>query len=194
MRIVFGILVYCAMMSSSYAITTAKNVDLSKYLGLWYEIARIPNSFQDFNKTSPCFNTTAEYKELKFNRISVTNTCHFFDGKNVVTEVGKAKAKVVDPLNNAKLSVNFVPLLKDILFLDSLFSGQYWILALGSTNSEGEYSWAVVGSPDSTKEKLVNAWILSRDPAFEYSADFETALKVLKKAGVQKEELIPSRR
>ena len=36
---------------------TVKYVDLKKYVGLWYEIAKIPNSFQDQCKKS----TTAKY-------------------------------------------------------------------------------------------------------------------------------------
>ena len=50
---------------------TVPQVDLDKYAGLWYEIARYPNSFE-----KDCAGVTAEYARREDGRISVTNTCH----------------------------------------------------------------------------------------------------------------------
>ena len=46
------------------------NIELNKYLGLWYELAHSPTFFQ----TSTDFNTRANYKLLKNGQISVKNT------------------------------------------------------------------------------------------------------------------------
>ena len=52
-------------------ITTVDSVDLNKYVGTWYEIAKIPNSFQD-----QCVkNTTATYKINNEGDIEVVNKC-----------------------------------------------------------------------------------------------------------------------
>lgn len=141
---------------SKKPITTVDHVDLDSYVGLWYEIQRIENEFQD-NEPSPgdgpCFNTTAEYSFLPKGKIGVQNTCYRQSG----AEVAKAKAKVVRGSNNAKLKVNFtgIPLLEWL----GIGNGDYWILALGGKNAENLYSWVLVGSPD-----LKYGWILSRTP------------------------------
>jgi len=103
------------------------NVDLSRYAGKWYEIAKYPNRFQ-----RGCVGATAEYSlSPDGKRVDVVNRC-----RDAVSGKGRSvrgKARVVDPVTNAKLSVTFFwP-----------FSGDYWIVALGE-----EYEYAVVGTPD----------------------------------------------
>ena len=115
-------------------------VDLNKYKGLWYEVAKIPNWFQ-----KKCLkNTTAEYSLRNDGKIKVVNSCIQSDGtKNVAEGV----AKVVDNISNAKLEVSFVRILGI-----QLFWGDYWIIGLGEN-----YDFALVGSPDRKY-----GWILSR--------------------------------
>jgi apolipoprotein D and lipocalin family protein len=113
-------------------------VDLSRYMGTWYEIAKYPNRFQ-----RGCDGATAEYALRPDGRVDVTNRCVEDGGGGKVRSV-RGVAKVVDPATGAKLSVTFFwP-----------FSGPYWILALGE-----RYEYAMVGSPD--REYL---WILAREP------------------------------
>jgi apolipoprotein D and lipocalin family protein len=118
---------------------TVPFVDLSRYTGLWYEIAAFPQSFQ-----KGCYNTTAEYSLRDDGKITVVNTCNkdSFDGK---LNVAKGKAKIEDKRSNAKLTVNFVWWLP-------WAKGDYWIIDLGEN-----YEYAVVGNPD---RKYL--WILSR--------------------------------
>ena len=114
------------------------SVDLSRYTGTWYEIAKYPNRFQ-----RGCVGATAEYTLAPDGkRVEVVNRCREIDtGKERSV---RGKARVVDPATNAKLSVTFFwP-----------FSGDYWILAVGA-----EYEYAVVGTPD---RKYL--WILARTP------------------------------
>lgn len=120
---------------------TVSQVDLSRYTGLWYEIARYPNSFE-----SGCEAVTAEYALLDNGRIQVVNTCrqNRVDGPKRDT-VGTAR--VVDQETNAKLKVTFFP----------PFEGDYWIIEL-----DDDYNWAVVGEPS---RRLL--WILSRTPTLD---------------------------
>lgn len=119
---------------------TVNSVDLQKYTGLWYEIAKIPNSFQ---RSCAC-NTTATYKIREDGRIDVINRCTEKDGS--VNEA-KGIAKVADTKTNSKLKVSFVR-----IFGFSLFWGDYWIIGL-----DKDYRYALVGSPDRKY-----GWILSR--------------------------------
>lgn len=111
-------------------------VDLSRYTGVWYEISRYPNRFQE-----DCVGSRATYTLRKNGKIAVLNECFegSFTGK---LRHAKGTAKVVDTKTNAKLKVSFFwP-----------FYGDYWIIDLGR-----EYEYAVVGHPDRTY-----LWILSR--------------------------------
>ena len=99
-------------------------VDLSRYIGVWHEVAHSPNFFQ-----RNCKNSTAEYQILSEGVISVFNTCQKFNGK-VSTISGTAK--VVDEAVPAKLKVRFSFYQK----------GDYWI-----TDLDENYQWAVVSSP-----------------------------------------------
>ena len=121
---------------------TVNQVDLKKYIGLWYEIAKIPNSFQE----QCAYGTTAEYKLLEDGNIQVINKCYTKDGE---ADVAEGLAKVVDKTTNSKLEVSFFSILGF-----RPFWGDYWIIGLADN-----YQWAVVGSPNRKY-----GWILSRTP------------------------------
>jgi apolipoprotein D and lipocalin family protein len=123
---------------ASAPLETVENVDLDRYLGLWYEIARYPNSFEE-----NCEGVTAEYARRDDGLISVTNTCRKGspDGE---TKVANGRAKVADEATNAKLKVSFF----------GPFWGDYWIIGLAE-----DYSLAIVGEPEGRY-----LWILSRTP------------------------------
>lgn len=122
--------------------TTVDSVDLKRYSGLWYEVARIPNTFQkDCNQE-----VTAFYVLRKDGKVDVINRCRDKNGK---IKESKGRAKVVDTRTNARLKVSFFRPLGI-----SLFWGDYWIIGL-----DENYSWAVVGTPN---RQL--GWILSRRP------------------------------
>jgi apolipoprotein D and lipocalin family protein len=121
-------------------LVTVNRVDLNKYVGLWYEIAKIPNSFQN----QCAYGTTAEYKLLEDSEIQVINKCYKSDGEQ---DVAEGLAKVVDKKTNSKLEVSFFS-----IFGFRPFWGDYWIIEL-----DDNYQWVVVGSPDRKY-----GWILSR--------------------------------
>ncbi len=140
----------------SVPMTVAPNFDLNRYLGLWYEIARFPFSFE-----KGCAGVTAEYALREDGKVNVLNTCHEGtpDGPVRVSE-GSATVE-----GNAQLSVGFVSFLPFI-------AGDYWVLHV-----EPDYSMAVVGAP-----KGSTGWILSRDKTLS-AAKYERALQVLRDNG-----------
>jgi len=124
-------------------LVTVKQVELKKYVGLWYEIAKISNSFQD----QCAYGTTAEYRINEDGDIIVTNSCYEEDGQ---PDVAEGLAKVVDKKTNSKLEVSFVS-----FFGIRPFWGDYWIIGL-----DENYQWAVIGTPSRKY-----GWILSRTPS-----------------------------
>ena len=121
---------------------TVKFVDLKMYAGLWYEIAKIPNSFQDHCK----YGTKAEYILREDGNIDVINSCYDEEGE---LDVAEGLAKVVDKNSNSKIEVSFVS-----IFGIHLFWGDYWIIGLGKN-----YEYAIVGHPERKY-----GWILGRTP------------------------------
>ena len=123
---------------------TVEYVDIQRYLGKWYEIAHLPNSFQ-----KGCNCSTAEYSLIDSTTLRVINSCNK-DSINGKLDQAKGKAFVVENSGNAKLRVQFFwP-----------FRGDYWIIELDKNN----YSYAVVGTP--SRKYL---WILARAPEMEES-------------------------
>ena len=120
---------------------TVAHVDLERYAGLWYEVARLPVRFE-----KGCQHVTAEYTLRPDGKVGVRNTCHQGSIGGPIT-TATATARAVDG-TNSKLKVQFFwP-----------FEGNYWILALDKT----DYRYALVGEP--SRESL---WILSRTPHLE---------------------------
>jgi apolipoprotein D and lipocalin family protein len=122
---------------------TVHYVDLERYSGTWYEVARYPNSFQ-----ADCEAVRATYT-LKSHKVAVLNECRL-GGPDGEVKSAKGTAFVVDKQSQSKLKVSFVPLLRHF----GIFAGEYWVLELDS-----DYRYALVG--DSQREYL---WILSRTP------------------------------
>ncbi len=130
---------------SAQEIKTVENVNLSKYVGLWYEVAKIPNRFQ-----KQCVKgTTAQYKLLPDGNIEVINSCLTKDGEK---DVAEGVARIVDKKSNSKLEVSFVS-----IFGLRLFWGDYWIIDIGDN-----YDYAVVATPSRKY-----GWILSRTPKLD---------------------------
>lgn len=125
---------------------TVDHVDLQRYAGRWYEIARVPNRFQ-----KQCAgDVTAEYELREDGRLDVVNRCTTRDGG---LDEARGIAKIEDRSSNARLKVSFVRFLGI-----SVFWGDYWILDLGD-----DYEYAVVGSPSRKY-----GWILSRTPTLDW--------------------------
>jgi len=133
-------------------------VELDRYLGKWYEIAKYPNKFQ-----KQCVgNTTATYSRKQNGRLEVLNECLKKDG---TMEAAKGEAKIADKQTNSKLKVRFAP--GFISFLPFVWAN-YWVIDLAP-----DYSYAVIGEPNRDY-----FWILAREPEM----DDATYQQILRKA------------
>jgi len=124
--------------NSMKPLETVNFVDLQRYTGQWYEIARYHHRFQE-----GCVGSTATYSLRDDGKINVVNECYDKSFSGELRAV-QGKAWVVDKETNARLKVSFFwP-----------FAGDYWIIDLGR-----DYEYAVVGHPG---RKYL--WILARTP------------------------------
>jgi len=120
---------------------TVEHVDIERYMGTWFEIAKLPQRFE-----KGLVGITATYSMLPHGKVRVVNKGYEGDF-NGGTRTARGRAKVIDTKTNAKLRVSFFwP-----------FTGDYWILELGK-----DYEYAVVG-----EESRKYLWILSRTPQMD---------------------------
>jgi len=142
--------------------TTVKALDLNRYLGTWYEIARFPHSFE-----KNLVGVTATYSLREDGKIEVLNQGY----KNTLNgERSKAvgKAKIPDKLEPGKLKVSFF----------WIFYADYFVLEL-----DENYQYAMIGS---SSDKYF--WILSRSPQME-PAVYEMLLEKARKRGYNLDKL-----
>lgn len=142
---------------ASEPLSSVPSVDLQRYVGTWYEQARMPMFFQ----RKCAANTTATYTLQSDGLIKVHNRCDTNEGSQI-DAVGVAKSV---PGSTSRLKVSFAP--KAISFLPFVWA-DYWVIDL-----DPSYRWAVVGEPE--KKYL---WVLSRDkslPQAELTAIVERA-------------------
>jgi apolipoprotein D and lipocalin family protein len=149
---------------STEAIPPVSNVNLEEYLGIWYEIARLPNWFEQ-----GLFNVTATYSLLDNGDIRVLNEGNK-ESEPDIRQKAEGRAWIPDK--------NMPGLLKVSFFL--WFASDYKIIKLDAK----DYRYAVVTS--NTKEFL---WILSRTPKMDDSL-YQEILDFCRKNGFRLEELI----
>lgn len=132
---------------------TVSRLDLNRYAGKWYEIARFPHSFE-----KGLVGVTATYTIRENGRIEVLNQGYkdHLDGK---LKSARGKAKLPDPSQPGRLKVSF------FLF----FYGDYFVLEL----DQEDYQWVMIGSSSPRY-----FWILSRTPVM----DEDTYQALLQKA------------
>jgi apolipoprotein D and lipocalin family protein len=130
------------------ALSTVPDLDLQRYAGRWYEIARYPNVFQ----RNCDRNVTATYAPLADGRISVVNACVKADGTTIRAEGVARRATREGPAS--QLEVRFAPAF--LSFLPFVW-GKYWVIDLAP-----DYTWAVIGDPG---RKYL--WVLGREPRMD---------------------------
>jgi len=143
--------------------TTVKELDLNRYLGKWYEIARFPHSFE-----RNLVGVTATYTLKDDGKIEVLNQGF----KNILDgERSKAigKAKIPNKLEPGKLKVSFF----------WIFYADYFVLELDAEN----YQYAMIGS---SSDKYF--WILCRAPQMDPSV-YNMLLDKARKRGYNLEKL-----
>jgi len=136
--------------------------DVSRYMGTWYEISKLPNWFQ-----RKCVQgTQARYKVLGPTQIEVNNKCTTASGEEIQA-IGLARPNGSG--RPAQLEVRFAPELTAWL---PMVWGAYWVLDL-----DPDYQLAAVGDP--SKSYL---WILSRTPVVS-AERYDAVLQRLKVMG-----------
>ncbi|WPB56577.1 lipocalin family protein [Xylophilus sp. GOD-11R] len=138
-----SILPLATLAAQPVAVPVVPHVDWPRYAGKWYELARLPNSFQ----RKCAANVTAEYRALPDGRLQVVNQCDRSDASADIA-TGDARRTHGDA---GKLKVRFAP--RWLSWLPAVW-GDYWVFGL-----DEDYRTALVGTPD--REYL---WLLSRSP------------------------------
>ena len=121
-------------------VTPVKDFDINRYLGKWYEIARLDHSFE-----RGLNNVTAEYSLREDGGINVLN--QGFSIENQEWNSAEGRAYFVEEPNKGYLKVSFF----------RPFYGSYVIFELDSA-----YQYAFVCGPD--KSYL---WLLARSPRID---------------------------
>ncbi|HET6558517.1 MAG TPA: lipocalin family protein, partial [Prolixibacteraceae bacterium] len=143
--------------------STVKELDINRYMGTWYEIARFPHSFE-----KNLVGVTATYSLRDNGKIKVVNEGYkkTLDGKRSSAE---GKAKIPDKSEPGKLKVAF--------FWN--FYGDYYVLEL-----DKDYQWVMIGS---SSDKYF--WILSRTPQMDPDT-YNKLLSNARRRGYKLEKLI----
>ncbi len=155
-KIISGLFTLIAVSCSPayLAVDSVEEFDIERYMGKWYEIYRLPNSFEEGLE-----DITARYELMDDGKVLVTNEGRVKSDNSRIKQA-KGKAWIPDPKKPSKLKVSFFwP-----------FAGDYWVLKI-----DADYNNALVGDPSGKY-----LWILSRerrpDPAIinelkEYASD-----------------------
>ena len=115
--------------------SVAPNLDLERFQGRWYEVARIPRDYDQ-----RCHDTTADYRLVAPGKLELHHRCRLRSATGSLSEF-VAPATVEDPAVPAKLTLDL-----------GLYRGAYWVLEVGK-----DYDYALVGHPS-----LTMLWVLSR--------------------------------
>lgn len=168
-----GILGGCAGIESKESLHTVTSVDLGRYAGTWYEIARLPMWFQRH-----CVDSKAVYTVRSDGRLGVHNECVTDSGGR---DTADGVATVVDTQTNARLMVVFDNWFARLF--GSSREGNYWIFDL-----DPDYRTALVGTPD--RRYL---WILAREPRIDDDS-YQKLVQLARSFGYPVERLIRDQR
>lgn len=153
-------------------LATIATLDVPRYMGTWYEIAKFPNRFQ---KICTGF-TKATYSSLADGTLQVVNRCRTDNG---TTDEAIGAARQVGRPDSPKLKVRFAPAI--LSFLPMVW-GNYWVIDLDSG-----YRLAAVSEP-----KREYLWILARTPKVD-KASYDALVARLAAQGLDVSKLVPTR-
>lgn len=153
-------------------LTTIASLDVPRYMGTWYEIAKYPNRFQ-----RQCVShTSANYRLRDDGKVVVTNSCRNASGQ---TEQAVGLARQIGPANSPRLEVRFAPAW--LSFLPFVW-GDYWVIDL-----DPDYQLVAVSEP-----KREYLWILARRPVVDKAA-YDALLARLAQRGFNLDKLEASK-
>jgi len=164
--------VWFASSQCAYAhetLPTVANIELERYAGRWYEVARLPNRFE----RDCAGDITAAYALRPDQKIDVLNQCRLSDGS---FKSARGIARSADSQSALRLEVRFAPAWLGVF---PFVWGDYWIIDLAE-----DYGWSMVGSPDKR-----NLWLLSRQPVLD-DAQMARLLEKAKALGFGTEKIV----
>ena len=132
---VLGLVLAVGPMSTGQTVRPVPKIDMNRFTGTWYEVARYPKG-PEKKCTGQPMGVIA--KGLKPNTLQFVHTCEIKGG---YTMVRNGKLKPADKSGDGKLK----------LIYTWPFSTKYWVFAL-----EPEYKWALVGSPNHKELRVLS--------------------------------------
>lgn len=144
-------------------LSTVAALDVDRYMGRWFEIARYPTRFQ----RNCAKNAVAEYALTANGRVRIENRCTRSDGR---IDCARGNARIADKRTKTKFKVKFSPFMP---------GADYWVIDL-----DPDYRWAVVGEP---KRRFL--WILSRTPGLDETS-FQGICERLRAAYYEPDRLV----
>lgn len=161
-----------AAMANEGELRTIPTLDVPRYMGTWYEIAKYPNRFQ-----KKCVkDTVAEYQLLTDGSVRVTNRCTKDNGE---VDVAVGAGRQVGEARSPKLQVRFAP---EWLSFIPMVWGDYWVIDL-----DPEYQLVAVSEP-----KREYLWVLARTPTVNPRA-YEELVARLEKKGFDGRKIVLTR-
>lgn len=161
-KCVVGFTLAFATWSATAEPKTVPYVDVSRYLGTWYQIARNTLPFE-----AGCVCSRQVLGIARPDVVSVYNSCNDKSVDGVIRDI-RGTATNDDPATNARFTVDFGLPVK----------GQYWIIGIGDN-----YEYAVVSDPSEA-----SLYILSKTPTLPTALFDEAVLKAMR-AGVRTDNL-----
>lgn len=162
-KLLIMLLLFGLFSCKTQSLETVKVLEINKYAGTWFEIARLPNRFE---KDLEC--VTATYELMENGKIKVINRGISVKDHSKKKEI-TGKAWIPDDEFPGRLKVQFFwP-----------FSGNYWVIEL-DTN----YRFALVGDP--SRKYL---WILSKDKQLDKTI-YQKMINTAKETGFKTEHLL----
>ena len=161
-----------AAVANESELRTIPALDVPRYMGTWYEIAKYPNRFQ-----KKCVkDTRAEYALLANGTVQVTNRCTMDNGE---VDVAVGSGRQVGDSRSPKLEVRFAP---EWLSLIPWVWGDYWVIDL-----DPGYQLVAVSEP-----KREYLWVLARTPTVNPRA-YEELVARLEKKGFDSRKIVLTR-
>lgn len=159
---------FCFVETGLDVIMQAQKIEVEKYLGLWYEQARLPNFFE---RKCDC-DISAQYTLQTDGQIEVLNSCCKSDGTKISARGIARPSQAFD----VTFEVTFAPAF--LRFLPFVWAN-YSVLFV-----DKDYSVALVGEP---KKRFL--WVLSRDQSLD-SAMLDHVLSMAENEGYNLKNLI----
>lgn len=130
----FALLATAAAQASPLAPEPIKPIDPDRYLGRWYEIARVPNTLQN-----GCEGATSDWTKTGAAQYAVVQTCHIGSPAGPA-KVWRGSGRLIAP---SKIRIGF---------FGGFIHQDYWVI-----DRDDAYTWSIMGTPDPRY-----VWIMSR--------------------------------